>query len=214
MSQERLPLAAPADCLVRPYPSSQKGRTLIAEEVTDRATHEQRLRSPDGYRPSRCPRCGHDVLHLHDYPERKLLAEPLNADHPAATVRIVRHECDACRAIWRVLPAFLARRLWRSWAVVEAVTAGAPPPATQPEVPPRTERRWTARLASAAMQLVQVLATSADTVLESIASAVGLQARRLDLVVVYAITTDSPPGRKLANLAALIHRLVPGVRLM
>lgn len=214
MSQERLPLAVPAHCLMRPYPASQKGGTLIIEEVTDRAMHELRLSSPDGYRPSRCARCGHDVLHLHDYPERKLFAEPLDAERPAAVVRIVRHECAACWAIWRILPTFLARRLWRSWAVVEAVTVGAPPPATQPEVSPRTQRRWRARLASSAVQLVQVLATSAQTVLEAIASTVGLAGARQDLVAAYATATDSPRGHKLANLAALIHRLVPGVRLM
>jgi hypothetical protein len=187
---------------------------LIAEEVKDRATHELRLRSPDGYRPSRCARCGHDVLHLHDYPERKLFAEPLDAERPAAAIRIVRHECAACWAIWRILPAFLARHLWRSWAVVEAVTVGAAPPPRQPEVPPRTKRRWKARLASAAAQLVQVLATSAQTALEAIASTVELTATRQDLVAAYATATGSPAGRKHANLAALIHRLVPGVRLM
>jgi ribosomal protein S27AE len=200
--------------MVSPYPSSQKGGTLIAEDVTDRATHDLRLRSPDGYRPSWCPRCGHGVLHVHDYPERKLFAEPADPERPAAVVRVVRHECASCGATWRTLPAFLARHLWRSWAVVEAVTVGGPPPADQPEVPERTQRRWAARLGSAAALLVQMLATSAQAVLEKVASAVGLLATREELVIAHEAHTGAARGWRLATLAALVHRLLPGVRLM
>jgi hypothetical protein len=47
-------------CLVRLRPSSEKGGTIIAEDVTDAAMHERRLYDPDGYRPRFCPRCqGH-----------------------------------------------------------------------------------------------------------------------------------------------------------
>lgn len=56
--------------LCRPHPSSQNGGTLLAEEVTEAAAHERRLCDPDGYRPERCPRCGHEVLHVHGYRER------------------------------------------------------------------------------------------------------------------------------------------------
>jgi len=198
---------------VRAYSSSQKGGTLIAEEVMDRATHERRLRTPDGYRPPWCAACGHGVLHVHDYPERKLFAEPLDLEHPAAAVRIVRHECAACGATWRTLPAFLARHLWRSWPVVEAVTIEKSS-RTMPEVSERTIRRWAARLASAAAQLVQILATSAKAALERIASAVGLNATREELVLEHGAATGGRRGRKLSDLAALIHRMVPGVRLM
>ncbi len=214
MSQDRLPPPAPPQCLVCPYPSSQKGGTLIAEEVTDRATHDRRLRSPDGYRPRWCPHCGHGVLHVHDYPERKLFAEPADPEHPAGAVRVIRHECVACGATWRTLPAFLARHLWRSWSVVEAVTVGAPPPADQPEVPERTQRRWAARLRSAAALLVQLLATSAQATLEKVASAVGLLATRQELVIAHGVQTGAARGWRLATLAALVHRLGPGVRLM
>ena len=214
MSQERLPSPEPAICLVRPYSSSQKGGTVIAEDVMDRATHELRLRTPGGYRPPWCGKCGHGMLHVHDYPERRLLAEPLDAERPATVVRIVRHLCVACGATWRTLPAFLARHLWRSWPVVEAVTVSAPPPWTQPFVPERTRRRWAARLASKAAQLVQILATSAEAVLDTVASVVGLVASRSELVDTHAQRTAAPRGQKLSSLAALIHRMVPGVRLM
>ena len=213
MSPDRLPPAAPELCLVKPYPSSQKGGTVIAEEVRDRATHERRLCVPDGYRPAWCASCGHGVLHVHDYPERKLRAEPLDPERPAAAVRIIRYECAACGATWRVLPAFLARHLWRSWPVVEVVTVGAPP-AAQPEVPERTQRRWAARLYSSAALLVQILATSAQAALEKIAAAVGLDPTREQIVRAHAAQTGTARGWKLATLAALVHRLLPGVRLM
>jgi hypothetical protein len=67
MSQRRLPPPDPAPCLARPYPSSQKGGTLIDERVTDRAEHRRRIRDPDGYRPAECPRCHHRGLHVHDH---------------------------------------------------------------------------------------------------------------------------------------------------
>jgi hypothetical protein len=154
------------------------------------------------------------VLHVHDYLERKLLAEPLDPTRPAATITIVRHECAACGATWRILPAFLPRRLWRSWPVVEAATVSAPAPANQPEVPARTVRRWVARLASAAAKLVQILATSAHVVLEQIAARAGLDATREELVRVHDDVIGPPRGMRLAALAGLIHRLAPGVRLM
>ena len=37
----------------------------------DLEAHEHRLCDPDGYRPGRCARCGHGVLHVHCYPERR-----------------------------------------------------------------------------------------------------------------------------------------------
>ena len=45
MSQARLPPPAPR-CLERPYPSSQKGGTLIAEDVGDLTAHQKRLAHP------------------------------------------------------------------------------------------------------------------------------------------------------------------------
>src|SRR3990172_6354586 len=119
MSQRRLPPPDPPACLVRLRPSSQKGGTLIAEAVTERAEHERRVCDPDGYRPPFCANCNGTVLHVHDYRERQLRAEP---GRPVATV--VRHLCVACAAVWQTLPAFIARHLWRSWVVVERTMAG------------------------------------------------------------------------------------------
>ena len=118
MSQ-RLSPPQPPRYLKHPYASSQKGGTVIAEDVTDLATHDQRLCDPDGYRPSCCPRCGYGVLHVHDYRPRVLRADP-----DRAVIKVVRHRCMGadCGARWLTLPLLLARGLWRRWAVVEATT--------------------------------------------------------------------------------------------
>ena len=211
MSQNRLPPPGPGACLVRPSPSSQKGGTLIAEEVTEPAVHQRRLCDPDGYRPPRCPRCGHDVLHVHAYRERRLQGED-----EQSVMRIVIHRCaeEECGATWRSLPLFLARRLWRSWPTVEReVLPEAAAPARAP-VPKRTVRRWKARLASAARHLCQVLATSASAVWTGVAKAVGLGGTRRDLVEELAAAQGTPPLRRLCEAAALVHRLCPGIRLM
>lgn len=211
MSQNRLPPPGPGACLVRPCPSSQKGGTLIAEEVTEAAAHQRRLCDPDGYRPARCARCGHDVLHVHAYRERRVLGED-----EQAVVRIVIHRCaqPECRATWRSLPLFLARRLWRTWRTVEQeVLPEAAAPARAP-VPRRTVRRWKARLGSSARHLVQVLATSASALWTGVAQAVGLGGTRRALVKELAAVQGTAPGRRLAEPAALLHRLCPGVRLM
>jgi hypothetical protein len=63
-------------CLVRLRASSQKGSTIITEDVIDLETHERRLRDPDGYRPRFCPRCGGSRFHVHDYRWRVLRADP------------------------------------------------------------------------------------------------------------------------------------------
>lgn len=201
MNRHRLPPPAPA-CLVRATPSSQKGGTLIAENVCDWQTHQRRLCDPDGYRPAACPRCRHQKLHVHDYRLRRLRAE---AGRPVATV--VRHRCAHadCRATWLVLPLIIARHLWRSWSVVERVVLERAP-GRRPEVPPRTRRRWRARLKASARTLVALLATSGRSALEAIARASGLDGTRYELLAQF--------HDGMAALAALIHRLMPGVRLM
>jgi hypothetical protein len=208
MSQERLP-PPPPECLGRPYPSTQKGGTLIAEDVTDRETHERRRADPDGYRPPACPKCARERLHVHDYRGRILRGE---AGSPV--IEVVRYWCPSCTAIWQVLPLFLARRLWRSWPVVEAATLGPPPPASAPTVPERTVRRWLGRLASAAVLIAQVLATSGDPTLAAMATAAGFEATRAELVLVHARESRVGVGERLSSLAALLHRLAPGLRLM
>jgi hypothetical protein len=187
---------------------------MIAEDVQTLSAHEQRLCSPDGYRPERCPGCQHDHLHVHDY-----IGRVLRADAERSWIRIVRYACAACGATWRILPLLLARHLWRNWRVVERSAAPAPdtPPTPEgrpPTVPARTTRRWSQRLASAALLLTQALATSGRETLRTIAGAVGLEATRGELVSAHATHAASAPGFRLAELAALVHRLVPGLRLM
>lgn len=222
MSQERLPPPDPAPCLDRVYPSSQKGGTRIAEDVTDRAEHQRRLCDPDGYRPAHCPKCGHAVLHVHDYRERTLRAEP-----KAPEIRIVRHRCAGCEGVWQTLPAFVARHLWRSWTTVQASTIAAPPPPRPPSssrsrspspsppvVPKTTVARWWSRLLSSAGVLVQVLASSGSRALDALVCAVGQQATRHELVLAYASRAGASPPIRLLDLPAFVHRLVPGIRLM
>lgn len=197
--------------LERPYPSSQKGGTLIAEDVTDLETHEQRLSDPDGYRPPCCPRCGHGRLHVHDYPSRVLRGEKVSEDDAkrvdAPSIRVIRHRCanQTCKAVWRTLPALLARHLWRRWLVVEAATVGRRPH-DWPPVPARSRRRWMARLRAGARLLTQVLASSGSARWEDVAKRVGVMATRLDLL--------GALGHALSEAAALLHRLTPGLRLM
>ena len=179
----------------------------------DLATHLRRLADPDGYRPGWCPRCGGDVLHVHDYPLRKPHGEP---DLPPV-ITIVRHICAelSCAATWRILPAFLARHLWHVWSTVErAVSAVSPPKRGAVPVPEKTVRGWRARLASAAKQLVVLLATSGGVLLEAIAKRAGHESTRFELVKVYAQEARTPPERRLADLAAIVHRLERGLRLM
>lgn len=209
-----LPPPEPESCLVSSRVSSFKGGTLIAEEVRDLEAHQRRICDPDGYRPAQCPRCGHDVLHVHCYPERHPRGEP----GMPAVVRVAQYQCAeaTCGATWRILPRFLARHLWRVWKTVERVALpdGVPPPSAAPPIPERTRSRWRSRLAAAARVLVVLLAASGGQALESVAAQVGLDARRAELVQGYAAQIDVPRGARLAAVAELAHRLERGIRLM
>jgi hypothetical protein len=215
MSQDRLPPPEQEACLVRLRPSSQKGGTIVAEDVTDLATHERRLCDPDGYRPKFCPRCRETTLHVHDYRERVLRAE---RGRPVAS--IVRHECVGCEAIWQILPAFIARHLWRTWRVVERTLTGATPTAAEdharrwPAVPERTQRRWRARWLRPARFVAQVLATCGEAVWTALATGLAQAAKCAELVAAYAGATVTAAGHLLAAVAALIYRLQPKVRLV
>ena len=204
MSHIGLPPPAPA-CLWRPDSSNpkRKGGTLIVADVGDRETHERRRCDPDGYRPAACPACAYGTLHVHDYPERKVLL-----------LVLVRYLCPACGATWRMLPLFAARLLGRSWPTVEAETLGPPPPPTAPRVPARTARRWRARLRTAAVLLLGVLRAHSDATVAAVAATVGEVGTRLQLVVAHAAATGVQVAQRLARLAALVHRQMPGVRLM
>ncbi len=196
-------------CLDRAYTSSQKGGTLIAEDVQDLEAHERRLQTPDAYRPASCLRCSAKV-HIHDLRPRRLLGDPRDS------TEAIRFRCadrERCGATWQVLPAFLARHLWRSWPVVEKAVATPRSSA----VPARTRRRWQSRLATAARLLIALLTTTTDEMLCGVATAVGLDASRHELVECYAEQigrTEPGRGHCFAELASLFHRLAPGVRLM
>jgi len=212
MSQERPPPPEPEECLIQSRVSRYKGGTLIVEDVLDVATHVRRLADPDGYRPELCPRCGGNVLHRHDYVQRT----PRDEEGSTA-VRVVRYICAAagCEATWRMLPAFVARCLWRTWRTVERTTSEAAPPKPHgATLPRRTVQRWRSRLASAARQLVVLLATTGGVLLEGIAKTVGLEATRSALVDAHAGAAASPLGLRLAAVAGLVHRIERGIRLM
>jgi hypothetical protein len=193
-------------------PSSQKGGTIIVEDVTDRETHERRMCDPDGYRPASCPNCGEKVLHVHDYRDRILRGEP---GEPVASV--VRHECVGCEAIWQILPAFIARHLWRSWRVVEHTLSGAGPTPEMrrwPRIPERTRRRWHRRWLRSAKFLAQILASCGEAAWAALAGGLSAKATLVDLVAAYAAAVATPVGKHLAAVAALVYRLQPKVRLM
>lgn len=196
-------LPPPAEeCLERPYPSSQKGGTLIKVGVTDLAKHEQLLCDPDNYRPPFCPSCHCGTLHVHDYRERRLRAE---LDRVATLVLRFRCTDPECRARWLVLPEVIARYLHRSWPVVETAV-NEPHRPTQAAVPRRTLTRWLGRLCSSARSLLQSLMSSGEQALGSLWAAVVETASRLELV--------ERLGCGLSALAALVHRCKPGVRVM
>lgn len=212
VTDHRSPPPQPEGCLVKRYPSSQKGGTLIDERVTDLETHERLLRC-GGYRPVGCPRCG-QFVHVHDYRPRLLLGDPAEA------LLVARFWCPDCEAVWQVLPAFVARCLWRSWRVVEEAVAqpdatkGRESPVVDAVVPERTRRRWQGRLLSSAALLVAVLATSEGPEFSHVAKKARLEIDRAELVSEYAAHARPPPGERLAQPAAVVHRLAPGVRVM
>lgn len=133
-------------------------------------------------------------------------------------VPVVVYQCAeaTCGATWRILPMFLARHLWRVWKTVErvALPGGEPPPSTAPPIPERTLCRWRMRLAAAARVLVVLLAASGGQELEPVAAKVGLDASRAEFVQGYAEQIAIPRGARLAAVAAEIHQLERGIRLM
>jgi len=199
MTQNRVsPPPAPA-CLERPVPTSQKGGTLLAAGVLDRATHEARLAEPDGYRPEKCGYCHHERLHVHDYPQRVV-----RGVDGVPSIRVIRHRCARCGATWRTLPEFICVQLPRSWAVVE--TAVSESPARNSRIPTRTRRRWIRRLKTAARVAVAAVASSGDARLAQIAARAGLDATRRQFIGAF--------GGTFSMAATALWGLVPGLRVM
>jgi hypothetical protein len=217
------------DRLFRLRPSTQKGGTLIAEMVTDLATHLKFLCDPGTYRPKVCAHCGGLVLHRHDYRERV----PFTADGKQEPIRIVRYRCvvEVCKARWQVLPLFLARHLWRTWDVVEqtlmpdqarepevkpepSLSEAEPEPKArerQRKIPERTVRRWRQRWLRPAMFLVQVLTVSGQP-WSGLATGLPEDPCCADLVAAYGCSHDAK--QPMAELAALLYRLQPNIRLL
>ena len=139
---------------------------------------------------------------MHDYRRRNLIA---SAEAPFT--QVIRFICTkkGCGATWQVLPLFIARHLWRAWEVVEAAVRDETPK-NWPRVPTRTVRRWKSRLRSSARVPVQVVAASGRQSLAALAEQSGLDATRWALAEAFQ--------KPFSRLAALLHRLRPGVRLM
>jgi hypothetical protein len=217
MSQKRLPPPQPDNCLIQSRKSKYKGGTLIAEDVGTLEEHDRRLCDPDGYRPEWCARCGHGVLHVHDYPERRPLGLALTA-----AIRLVRFICASatCRATWRVLPAFLARHLWWTWGTIGRATREVEPAkdeSSSPSVtnpPAQTVRRWLTRLGSSARQAVVLMGSRGTEVVRAVAETTGLADTRRALVDAYQRIIGVGPGHGLGAVAAVLDRLERGIRLM
>jgi hypothetical protein len=124
-------------------------------------------------------------------------------------VRLYRCARKTCGAVFTVLPAVIARHLWRSWKTVEEVTAG------KAHAPKTTSRRWLERFRSSAAGLVQLLLAVAGDLLPRGASGVlaKAQTRRelLDAAVASGAVGSAAP---LSLLAAWIHRLEAGIRFL
>jgi len=211
MSATTLPPPPPPIVLTRSYKSRMiKGGTVIAADVLDLETHKRKLLDPDEYRSTvgACWACGSLVLHAHCFRERILRPASTDEDATVTTVRLYRCAAGSCRAVFTVLPAFIARHLWRAWKTVEAVAA------EKAEAPRTTWRRWLGRLRSSAAQLVQLFMAFSATLLpppmpQTVAKA---SSRQAFLDALSGLVID--PGALFAATAAWIHRLGPGIRLM
>ena len=175
--------------LVGGYASSVKGGTVIIGEVPDREDHARRMLDPETYRPPPCVHCGRR-MHGHGMRLRKPVGE--------TPFDIRRYTCPSCGGALQVLPGFLARHLWRTWRVVEAVCVVTSRRQPAMMVAPRTRRRWRARARLAA--------------LTELVARVGLDATRWALLVAFVPLAGLLGA--CASLANLLNRLRPGLRVM
>lgn len=188
--------------LDRPRPRKQKGGTVLARHITTLEEHEAALADPALLGLSGCLSCQLGLLHGHDRRERIFAGE---VGEPGRTEVLV-FRCSRrseCGATWRVLPHFLARHLWRRWTLVGVVLDDG-----RHRVPLRTRQRWRQRLRGAAAVLVALLWQAATPNWIELAQSAGADATRNEL-----ITAAGGPAR-LADIAALLDQLEPGVRLM
>lgn len=175
-----------------------KGGTLIASDIVTLDEQAAALANPDLVRPRECAACGSPRLHVHDRRTRKL--DGLGSE----VVEILIFRCASCRVVWRVLPAFLARQLWRAWkAIADALDEAR----ARKSTPERTRRRWRRRLRERATMLVVVLGQLGPARTRAVAK-LETQVTRGEVVAAFGGLAQ------LAELAALIDHLVPGVRVM
>ena len=185
----------------RPRKSGDKfvGGTLIAAGIVTPEQHAAELAKPNHERPKQCAACMCPRVHIHE--RRTRLLDGLGS----ATVDILIFRCASkdCRVIWRVLPAFLARYLWRAWArIVEALD----PARERSSTPNRTRRRWLRRLRERATMLVVTLAQLGPARPPGVVI-LGISATRREVIRAFGL-------EKLAELAALVDHHTPGVRVM
>jgi hypothetical protein len=192
----------PTPYLDRPRPRKNGdkfvGGTVIADEIVTLDEHAAALANPDLIRPRQCAACQRSVLHVHERRTRKL--DGLGSE----SIEILIFRCAGCRVVWRVLPAFLARFLWRAWA---RVGEGLDTARERCSTPARTRRRHRGRVRGRATMLVTVLALLGPARPEPVA--------RLDHEATRRSVIEAFGGLALlAKLAALVDHLVPGVRVM
>ena len=188
--------------LDRGRPAKQKGGTLLAPELRTLQEHEAALANPDMVRPSPCQRCRVAAVHVHERRRRVFRGE---AEGPPGTEVLIFRCADQenCGAIWRVLPAFLARHLWRRWSLVGASVLRRP--AGRHRVARRTRQRWRARLQTSAAVLVALLGATGLERWTGLAARVGAAGMRRELI---------EAAKSLPELACAIDHGQPGVRVM
>jgi hypothetical protein len=199
------PLPPPPACLTRSYSSRGiKGGTVIAEDVLERSRHEKLLLDPDGYREVvvPCASCGGEHLHAHCFRTRSLRRAARGSPADVVTIRL--YLCASCRAVFTVLPAFIARHLWRAWETVRSVVEGGARAAQT------TARRWRARLGSEASQLLHLFMASVTGKAQTRLARLRPLTRGDFLGALFAATESS----RFALVALWIHRLERGIRLM
>ena len=210
MSASTLPPPLPPVCLDRTYLSrGVKGGTVIAEDVRDLASHRKRLLDPDGYRgcAAPCRTCGETTLHAHCFRERIL--RPASPDEPSLVETIRLYLCPSCGAVFTVLPAVIARHLWRLWKTVEEVSSKGK------RAPRTTMGRWLSRLSSSAARLIQALRAVGSHLLgRSLSTLLADVRTRRELVEAVVASRSVSAAHPVADLAGWIHRLEAGIRLM
>lgn len=210
MSNKLQPPPQPEVCLIKSYVSrGVKGGTIIAEDVWDRRAHGDALLDPDTYRAyvGDCKNCGWEKVHALCFRSRLLYPAESGDVVEVNDIRLYRCPKKGCGAVYTVLPAFIARHLWRDWQTVEDVGRG------KREAPRSTKRRWCGRLASSARQLVQLFKATLH------GSANWLRALTEDLtregfVHTIEVSGEVFPRNAFARIAVWIHRIEPGIRLM